>query len=74
MRAGRMTKITCIAALLILAAGPVTTAQAQSGQCGVERKVEARALNELTWKQLNRVYEEVGEENFSSAYDDLQTM
>ena len=47
---------------------------AQAEQCGVERKVVAKALDELTWKQLNRVYEEVGKENFDSAYDDLQKM
>lgn len=47
---------------------------AQAGQCGVERKVQGRALDELTYKQLNKVYEEVGEEKFNEAYDDLQKM
>ena len=47
---------------------------AQAGQCGVDRKVQARALDELTWKQLNRVYEKAGEENFDTAGNDLQRM
>jgi tetratricopeptide (TPR) repeat protein len=51
-----------------------TAVLAQGGQCGAERDVTARALDELTWKQLNRVYEDVGKEEFDSAYDDLQKM
>lgn len=62
------------AALLALVCLATTNAWAQAGKCGVERNVEARALDELTWKQLNRVYEDVGEENFESAFDDLQNM
>jgi len=66
----RIVLLTVIAA----ASWPAGPALAQSEQCNTERKVEARALDELTWKQLNRVYEEVGEENFNTAYDDLQNM
>jgi tetratricopeptide (TPR) repeat protein len=58
----------------LLMLSPGNNAVAQTGQCGVERKVTGRALDELTWKQLNRVYEEVGEEKYDSAYDDLQNM
>ena len=69
----RMIRIVFLSlvAAAIWPAGPVL---AQSGQCDTEREVEARALDELTWKQLNRVYEEVGEENFDAAYGDLQNM
>ena len=65
-----------IALITLAAAAALATApaHAQSGQCNTERDVEVRALDELTWKQLNRVYEEVGEENFDSAYGDLQNM
>ncbi len=65
-----------IALITLAAAAALATApaQAQSGQCNTDRDVEVRALDELTWKQLNRVYEEVGEENFDSAYGDLQNM
>jgi tetratricopeptide (TPR) repeat protein len=60
--------------LSLLMLSLANSAVAQSGQCGVEREVTGRALDELTWKQLNRVYEEVGEEKYDSAYDDLQNM
>jgi tetratricopeptide (TPR) repeat protein len=60
--------------LFLAALGTAGPALAQTAQCDTERDVEARALDELTWKQLNRVYEEVGEENFDAAYDDLQNM
>lgn len=69
-----MAKLTNMALVLLLTAAYSASGFAQASQCGVERKVTARALDELTWKQLNRVYEEVGEENFEVAYDDLQKM
>lgn len=47
---------------------------AQAGQCGEQRKVMVKALDELTWKQLNAIYEEVGEENYDEAYEDLLKM
>lgn len=47
---------------------------AQVGSCDEKREVTVKALDELTWKQLNRIYEDVGEENFTEAYDDLQKM
>ena len=64
-------------ALLVLVA--ITTlgvemAYAQAVQCGVDREVGARALDELTWKQLNSIYEDVSEERFDDAYNDLQKM
>jgi tetratricopeptide (TPR) repeat protein len=43
-------------------------------QCNVNRDVEGRALDELTWKQLNAIYEDVGEEKFDDAFADLQKM
>jgi tetratricopeptide (TPR) repeat protein len=63
-----------VLSLITVALWPAAPALAQSGACNTERKVEARALDELTWKQLNRVYEQVGEENFDSAYGDLQNL
>ena len=70
----RLHTLTTGIALLALLSLVTMNAWAQAGQCGVERKVEARALNELTWKQLNRVYEDVGKEQYDSAFDDLQNM
>ncbi|MEJ8569040.1 tetratricopeptide repeat protein [Elongatibacter sediminis] len=49
-------------------------ALAQSGQCGKSREVGAKALDEATYKQLNGVYEDVGEEKFNDAFNELQKM
>ena len=67
MRLGSRTLLVGPVALLLtwLLAN---SAVAQTGQCGVERKVTARALDELTWKQLNRVYEDVGEATNANTY------
>lgn len=60
--------------LIFLLALPAGSVLAQADACGVDRNVQVRALDELTWKQLNRVYEQVGDEEFDSAYDELQKM
>ncbi len=60
--------------LVVITALSVEVAYAQAAQCGVEREVGARALDELTWKQLNSIYEDVSEDRFDEAYDDLQKM
>lgn len=48
--------------------------QAQASECGKRRNVNAGALDEATWKRLNGVYEDVGEEKYDIAYDKLQKM
>ncbi len=48
-----------------------SSAVAQSGQCGIERKVTTKALDEATWKQLNKAYERVGEDEYQAAYEML---
>lgn len=48
--------------------------EAQSGQCGKEREVGAKALDELTYKDLNQAYELVGEEKYNEAYNQLRKM
>lgn len=68
---GTIRQILLPVFLLMLPFGSVL---GQADACGVDRNVQVRALNELTWKQLNRVYEEVGEEQFDTAYDELQKM
>lgn len=47
---------------------------AQSFECRKDRKVGTKALDELTWKQLNRIYEDVGEKRYDEAYTTLQKM
>jgi len=36
--------------------------------------VGGKALDELTWKQLNSIYQDVSEERYDTAYSDLQKM
>jgi len=57
-----------------LAAICTVSSWAQTPGCGKERKVGGKALDEVTWKQLNNIYEEVGEEKYDRAYDELQKM
>jgi tetratricopeptide (TPR) repeat protein len=55
----------------ILASGQV---MAQASNCGVEREVTPKPLDEQTWKRLNDVYEDIGEENYDLAYQKLTDM
>jgi len=66
--------IAVVLAVILPAFLTVNDGVAQSGQCGLERQVGAKALDELTWRQLNAIYEEVGEERYDDAYDDLRKM
>ena len=65
---------TFLLVLVVVMALSVEIAYAQAVQCGVNREVGARALDELSWKQLNAIYEDVSEEHFDDAYNDLQKM
>lgn len=46
----------------------------QAAQCGQKREVGGKALDEATYKQLNQVYEWVGEEKYTEAYNELRRM
>jgi tetratricopeptide (TPR) repeat protein len=59
---------------LLWAAAACGPAQAQSRNCGVEREPGTGTLDELTWKQLNAIFEDVGEERYDEAYADLQKL
>lgn len=48
--------------------------KAQSGQCDKVREVSAKAMDEPTYKELNKVYELVGEEKFNEAYNSLRKL
>ena len=48
--------------------------EAQSGQCDKEREVTSRAMDEITYKELNKVYEQVGAEQYNEAYNSLRKM
>ena len=71
----RLKTIVMMKALLALAAVlPISPVFAQADQCSVKRDVPTKALDEVTWKRLNSIYEDVGEEQFDSAYDGLQKL
>lgn len=56
---------------LVISSGQVL---AQASGCGIERGKPSVALDEATWKRLNSVFEDVGEERYDSAFDKLQAM
>jgi tetratricopeptide (TPR) repeat protein len=72
--------ISCLPKRLLLAAGGCVLllcslpVHAQAQQCGQEREVSAKALDEITYKQLNEVYELVGQEKYNEAYNQLRKM
>jgi tetratricopeptide (TPR) repeat protein len=47
---------------------------AQGPECEIERKIAAHALDELTWKRLNRLYTDIGEGRGEEAYEALRKM
>jgi tetratricopeptide (TPR) repeat protein len=61
-------------ALILMAVLSVNTAYSQADPCAVEREVGPKALDELTWKQLNSIYEDVAAEHFDEAHSDLRKM
>lgn len=68
----RVLTALLVLGVVLLAAG--RPALAQPAECGVEREVPGRALDETTYRQLNVVYQAVGEENYDEAYRDLERM
>jgi tetratricopeptide (TPR) repeat protein len=74
MNGKRSLLIAVLGSLMFLAMMGSDGAFAQVSECGKERKVGTKALDELTWKQLNRMYEQVGEKQYDEAYATLQKM
>jgi len=74
MNAHAMKTLMVMAATLALLALTTGAVFAQADQCHVQRKAGTQALDELTWKQLNAIYEDVGEKLYDEAYKDLQKM
>jgi len=60
--------------VVLLSTQSAGVALGQTQGCGQDRKVGTKALDEVTWKQLNGIYEEVSEEKYDSAYAELQKM
>jgi tetratricopeptide (TPR) repeat protein len=71
----RSFKNTLIAVLLaMLAVSFSAQAMAQASECGQKRGTKSAALDEITWKKLNDIYEDVGEELYDEAYEKLSRM
>lgn len=60
--------------LAVLAASIPAQVMAQASECGKKRDKQQGTLNETTWKRLNDVYEDVGDEKYDIAYEKLQKM
>ena len=72
---GRSFKSTLTAVLLaVLAVSFSAQAAAQASECGKKRGAKSAALDEITWKKLNDIYEDVGEELYDEAYEKLARM
>ena len=48
--------------------------RAEAGGCGADRDVGTGTLDEWTWRQLNGIYEDVGDARYDEAFDDLTAM
>lgn len=60
--------------LVVLTASIPAQTMAQASECGKKRDKIQGTLDEPTWKRLNDVYEDVGEENYDVAYEKLLKM
>jgi len=67
-----VTTVAALSIILLVLTG--STVFAQASECSKKRHVGTHALDEFTWKQLNKVYEDVGEKHYDEAYDQLQKM
>ena len=68
---GKLIIFALLGAMTISLPGQVV---AQTSECGKKRDVTAGALDEATWKRMNDVFEDVGEERYDSAFEKLQKM
>src|SRR5210317_1036232 len=66
-----LRKILVSLLLLLLASAVSGQAMAQAAECGQKRGKSAAALDEMTWKKLNDVYEDVGAELYDTAFEEL---
>ncbi len=66
-RSIRYTVIFAAVAILFIS----QNASAQN-ECGIERKIQVKGFtNEVVYKRLSRIYEDIGEEKYAEAYPQL---
>ena len=71
---GPVPGVACLfVAVVLMLAAPAASGAVQDA-CGLERDVRQGALDEVIWKQLNNIYEQVGEERYDDAYAGLQRL
>ena len=67
-------KLIIFALLAVIAISLPGQVFAQASECEKKRDVDGGALDEATWKRLNDVFEDVGEEKYDAAFEKLQKM
>jgi len=67
-------KIPFVVLLALLGVSVTGQALGQTSECGVKRGTKSAALDEMTWKKLNDIYEDVGEELYDGAFEKLTKM
>jgi tetratricopeptide (TPR) repeat protein len=58
--------------LAVISVSLSSHAMAQASECGKKRGKKAAAMDEMTWKKLNDIFEDVGEERYDIAFEKLQ--
>ena len=73
-----MMPMSLIKQTIIIASFSLVLASHSAGaqdQCGVERKIQVKGFtNEVVYKRLSRIYEDIGEEKYAEAYPQLQQL
>ena len=69
-----LRKTLFLTVLMMTAMSVSGQAVAQTEECGLKRGKTSSALDEITWNKLNSAFEEVGEENYDVAFEQLFKM
>lgn len=68
-------KAIVLTSLLLMLTGAVSAQERVQGvECGVERDLPGGALNEGTYNRLTRIYEDIGDDLYEEALEDLQSL
>lgn len=70
----RTVHLLLMAAVFAVSMPALAQTSVNGMECGVERKVPAGMLPEQTHNRLNRIYEQIGEEQYDEAYPALERL